>query len=121
MSFIESIKSYTPVAVKSQSTTSRNPDPVIRNRENFITQAKKQIADADKPATKNSWIKNVDDITRVSIRIGTAAINLGPGTHFAVKDKAAAVEFIENAIVAAGAGELDQYFAASKPVRKGAK
>ena len=118
--FLNQLASYGAVSMKPRSSTSRNADVAIRNRDNFASQARKQRqAMLTQPPKKGDWWKKHEDgQVTVCLRIGTATVNFGSGTHITVLDVPKALEFFDAAVEAAKSGELDQVLAASKVTKK---
>jgi hypothetical protein len=121
MSFLNNIHMYGDLHTK-QSQSSGNPDPMARMRENFKSQAQKQIDAINNvtPAHRKGWYsKRTDGAFSVSLRNGNATMKLkGAATHITVPSSSVAIDFYRAAIDACSAGELDELFWATRRTLK---
>lgn len=107
--------------ISKPKSPSRNADPVLRNRENFINQVNRQLAnvEAEKFDDKGSWIRKLNGGTyQACLRNGTATIPLeNDNSHIEIASIELVKQFLEDALTACELGEFDQVLASTRRSR----
>lgn len=108
MTFLESL---TKLANPVMKATGNKKDPLEIMRKKFAIRADETVKEIKAAAEKGRWFtKDKEDGYVICMRNGNQVMTLNGHTHFAVKDAAAALKFLEAAKKASIGGELDEVF-----------